>query len=155
MKKLNSILFLAVAAIMAICVGASCSSDSDEDLNNFNAAFSTKFHSIIDTLKAKNYNYVIVDGRTKALYDAGHIKGAVNYEVTAQNTIDNNAAFPTWLNANYPIASGYYVLVYGCGSLSYAVGGRISKCGYGKAHTYYLNDSYDTWAKTYPNEIEK
>ena len=46
MKKLNSILFLAVAAIMAICVGASCSSDSDEDLNNFNAAFSTKLGTL-------------------------------------------------------------------------------------------------------------
>ena len=153
MKKLNSILFLAVAAIMAICVGASCSSDSDEDLNNFNAAFSTKFHSIIDTLKAKNYNYVIVDGRTKALYDAGHIKGAVNYEVTAQNTIDNNAAFPAWLKANYPIASGYYVLIYGCPS--YYGPGRVSNCGYGKAHTYYLNENYAAWVAAYPTEIEK
>ena len=153
MKKLNSILFLAVAAIMAICVGASCSSDSDEDLNNFNAAFSTKFHSIIDTLKAKNYNYVIVDGRTKALDDAGHIKGAVNYNVTAQNTTSDDAAFPAWLKANYPIASGYYVLIYGCPS--YYGPGRVSNCGYGKEHTYYLNGNYDAWVTAYPTEIEK
>ena len=155
MKKLNSILFLAVAAIMAICVGASCSSDSDEELDPYYDVNASGFHTKIAKLDSAGAKYVIVDGRKAALYAAGHIKGAVNYEVTAQNTIDNNAEFPTWLNANYPIASGYYVLVYGCGSLSYAVGGRISKCGYGKAHTYYLNDSYDTWAKTYPNEIEK
>ena len=153
MKKLNSILFLAVAAIMAICVGASCSSDSDEELDPYYDVNASGFHTMIAKLDSAGAKYVIVDGRTAALYAAGHIKGAVNYYVTAQNTISDDAAFPAWLKANYPIASGYYVLIYGC-PLYYGPG-RVSNCGYGKAHTYYLNENYAAWVAAYPTEIEK
>ena len=152
MKKVNSILFLAVAAIMAICVGASCSSSDSEELDPYIDVDASGFHTKIAKLDSAGAKYVIVDGRKAALYAAGHIKGAVNYEVTAQNTIDNNAAFPAWLKANYPIASGYYVLIYGCPS--YYGPGRVSDCGYGRPHTYYLNGNYAAWVKAYPTEIE-
>ena len=155
MKKLNSILFLAVAAIMAICVGASCSSDSDEELNPFYDVDTAGFHKEILFLKNSGAKYVIVDGRGTDLYNLGHISGAQVYpdSVNAKNTETNSSAFPQWLQNNYPSNEKYYILVYGC---PYLYGpGRISKCGYGKSHTFYLNGGYEAWKKAYPNEIEK
>ena len=128
------------------------STDSSMVLDPYYDTNASGFHTMIAKLDSADAKYVIVDGRTAALYAAGHIKGAVNYNVTVQNAASDDAAFPAWLKTNYPIASGYYVLIYGCPF--YYGPGRVSNRGYGKAHTYYLNGNYAAWVTAYPTEIE-
>ncbi len=150
--KLFKQLFLAFAAVLLAVGFSACSSDDDEELTSFYSVDSTNFNNQIDALKAAGSNYVIVDCRPAAQYSAGHIKGAINLEATATNTASNTASFATTLLADYP---GYYIMLYGCVNVnSYVVAGRVSKCGYGKAKTYSLLNTYAQYAASCSDRVE-
>lgn len=152
MKTVKFLLLVLFSALVSV-YATSCKSDSDVQQDEHYEHDAATFKEKIEAAQAKNAKYQIIDYRSKAEYDAGHIPGAVWVaEATAQNMGDNS--FANLLKNTYGIDS--FMFIYGGkrSDLMMTLAGSISSVGFGKNHTRALVGGYDAWVKA-GYEIEK
>ena len=145
MKKLNKIFGAALVALAAAFAFSACSSGNDEQLGNYN-----KCNDAATFKLAMTGDYVIIDSRSQADYEAGHIPGAVWFkEATAPNTKNNGSEWCQDLLTLFPAnGTNTRILIYSNSSdKNMWLPGRVSKLGYGHSRTYNLMNGYKDWVK--------
>ncbi len=129
-----------VARVLCIASLAACErSTSDKNLVLVRPDETLTLASRDAGVFGKHLKVVIVDPRTEALYEAGHVRGAISMPMPTMN----DAAVPT-LGAEGNLA----VLVYGANAndvLGPAASKRLIELGYD--HVYTLRGGLDAWVK--------
>ncbi len=133
------------AVLLAGVVFTSCSSSDDGDSQSYTSvAEVNKFYNLITNMTNQNWNFGIVDYRDSASFAAGHIPGAVNVYITQANSATAAAGFADSVKAHIPV--GYYVLVYGDGTMrNLYAGSCLSEAGYGSSKTVVFLGDFDAW----------
>ena len=149
--RLSLLIFLGAAFAMSL---NSCKKKGDE-LDPFNKVRTAEnFKSMIENPLNFNENLgcaQILDVRSSADYNAGHIPNARNIEATAGNTAGNNSDFKQQV-----IALGFDkskpIFVYGKRGDTvhdYVAPARVSE-SFGKDRTYLLLGGFEDWKKINP-----
>lgn len=152
MKTVKFLFFVLFSAIVSL-FATGCSSDDDVHQDEHYEHDAATFKEKIETAQSQGKKYQIIDYRSKAEYEAGHIPGAVWVaEATNQNMGDNS--FATLLKNTYGTDS--FMFIYGGknSALMMTLAGSISSAGFGKNHTRALVGGFDAWVKA-GYEVEK
>ena len=143
MKTFKSFFAFFLVSILVLSAN-SCKKDGSEELGPFIEAPVGRFKDAID---AQAGEARIVDYRSKADFDAGHIPGAINIPATVQNTKSNNSPFCEEILNRFPDKTKP-IFLYGNKSsidLQRIVPGRVSKIGFGRSNTYVLQGGFEAW----------
>ena len=97
--------------------------------------------------KASGRQYAIIDYRSRAEYDAGHIPGAVwIMQATPTNVAAPDNKFAHAVLARYPVTT--CIILYGNSfTLERDVAGSVSAAGYNVAHTFSYSGGYSQWTE--------
>lgn len=143
-----------------VCLN-SCSKDDDDEkekqtTGKSNSTTAEAFYNGYTNNKEKT---ILVDMRTRAKYEAGHIIGAVNIdcESSEEAANDMNALIYQALEELDPNHEKFIQLYdsYGASYFTIKVAGNISKKGWGEKQVFLLASKYDDFAAKYPDIIEK
>ena len=153
MKTFRTFFVLFIVTVFAFSINSCSKNDNQEELG----AYST-IRDAADfkrRMSTQGDNVQILDFRSEADFDAGHIAGAKNIHATLEGTMSNNTPFCDKVLATFD--KNRPLFMYGGKSvdLEFSVPGRISKIGFGRDNTYILQGGFDIWKKEFPNEIEK
>ncbi len=114
-----------------------------------------------EILKQQLNHFIILDARSKDLYNQGHIKGAINFPINLtyrNNKINGNISQPIDTQKNFRmrgLKKDSEVIVYDDGALSDAARLFWVLEVYGLAQVKVLERGYDDWSnKNYPISLE-
>lgn len=154
-----------VRIMMALMVGMvcmnSCTKDDDDDKNKSNLGQSngTTAEAFKNGYLNNKDKTILVDMRTRAKYEAGHIIGAVNIdcESTDEAYYNENALIYSALEDLDPTHEKYVQIYdgYGASQFSIKVASIIAKKGWGEKKVFLLASKYEDFAKQFPEMIEK
>lgn len=139
----------------------SCSKDDDDDnkKQNLGQSNSTSAEAFYNGLTNNKDVTILVDMRTAALYDAGHIKGAINIDCESTDDAyfdENNVLYKTLEELDPQHEK--FIQIYdskGASQFTIKVASIIAKKGWGAKKVFTLMTSYDEFAKKFPDVIEK
>jgi len=99
-------------------------------------------------------NVQILDFRSEADFDAGHIPDAINITATVQNTASDNGEFAQRVLQEFD--NNRPIFIYGRNDLNleYIVPGRISRIGFRQSNTYILLGGFNVWIAAFPDKVE-
>ena len=153
MKTFKSFFAFFLVSALVLFVD-SCKKDSSEELGSFIEADAKEFKNQMDR---QGEGVQIVDFRSKAEFDAGHIPGAESIPADLENTASNSSSFCQEVlqkfNTNKPIF--LYGKEKGNAHLQRIVPGRVSKIGFGDKNTCVLMGGFEAWEKAFPSEVVK
>lgn len=154
MKNFKLFVF-GVLALVVAAFSTSCDSKGKEQQDAHREISVEVMRKYIETCKEKGYKYLIVDYRSKAAYDAGHIPGSIwLMEGNAYNMDDDSFAKAVYEASGRDFNTYIFLVGTANAQMIMTMGGSVSSYGFGQLHSLCLLGGFDAWAKACPHEIE-
>lgn len=157
----KSVMRVMFALLVGMACFSSCSKDDDEDKEKQTTgkSNSTTAEAFYNGYKNNKEMTILVDMRTRALYEAGHIDGAVNIDCESSDEAfyNENATIYRALEELDPKHEKYIQLYdsKGASQFTIKVASVISKKGWGEKQVFLLAGKYSDFAAKYPDIIVK
>ena len=155
MKTLKSFFLLLCVSALVLSVNSCKGSGDEEELGPVNDVRTAPgFKDYINAYGGFG-TAQILDFRSKADYDAGHIPGAINITATIANTASDNGQFARDVQIAFP-DKNKPIWIYGGNdaTLHRIAPGRISRLGYGQANTNILVGGFNAWKAAFPEDVD-
>lgn len=153
MKKLLAILLATMMVLpLAACnQGQSDGGSGSGQTSDVEMQYMTK-EELTDVLG--DDGYLVLDVRKAADYETSHIPGAVSADMDAAVNGDTEAGIETMTAATEGVEDTIVLVCYSGKKYAQASTNALSEIGYDMEKVFTLQDGFNGWTETYPDNVE-